>query len=149
MSTAVEVRQARLAAGLTQERLARRARTSQAAVSDYESGKRIPEPATLARLLWATRPLPSTVLDQQRAKVVAIAAEHGVTRLRVFGSVALGRDGPDSDIDLLADVPADMSALAFVALCEELEALLGTHVDLVADHAIPADDPIRSEALAL
>lgn len=149
MNAAREIRRARLAAGLTQERLARRARTSQAAISDYESAKRTPEKDTLDRILRATRPLPSAALDRLRSDVVALAAEHGVTGLRVFGSVAAGRDGPDSDIDLIADVPDGMSAVEFVTLCQKLEALLGTHVDLVADAAVPSDEPIRTEALAL
>jgi uncharacterized protein len=33
------------------------------------------------------------------------AAVHGVRNLRVFGSVARGEDRPDSDVDLLADLP--------------------------------------------
>jgi transcriptional regulator with XRE-family HTH domain len=47
------IRMARRSAGLTQVQLAERARTSQAAVSAYESGRRSPSVETLCRLLDA------------------------------------------------------------------------------------------------
>jgi transcriptional regulator with XRE-family HTH domain len=47
------IRIARRRAGLTQEALARRAATSQSALSAYESGRRSPSVATLARILEA------------------------------------------------------------------------------------------------
>lgn len=47
------IRIARWRAGLSQEELARRAATSQAAISAYESGRRSPSVATLSRILAA------------------------------------------------------------------------------------------------
>lgn len=47
------IRMARRQAGLTQQALAQRAGTSQAAVSAYESGRRSPSVDTLCRLLGA------------------------------------------------------------------------------------------------
>lgn len=47
------IRIARRRAGLTQDALARRSATSQAAISAYESGRRSPSVATLARILGA------------------------------------------------------------------------------------------------
>lgn len=47
------IRIARRRAGLTQEALARRAATSQTAISAYESGRRSPSVATLTRILEA------------------------------------------------------------------------------------------------
>ncbi len=47
------IRIARRQAGLTQEALAQRAATSQAAISAYESGRRSPSVATLTRILEA------------------------------------------------------------------------------------------------
>lgn len=144
-----DIRTARRTAALSQARLARRARTSQAAISDYESGKRAPEPSTLARIMRAARPLPSVTLARRREQVLNEAARAGVANVRVFGSVARGTDSPDSDIDLLACLPAGMQAVDFVSLCERLEAILGTHVDLVDDASVLPDDPTFAEALAL
>lgn len=47
------IRMARRKAGLTQVELAKRAKTSQAAVSAYESGRRSPSVETLCRILDA------------------------------------------------------------------------------------------------
>ncbi|NLT06933.1 MAG: helix-turn-helix transcriptional regulator [Solirubrobacterales bacterium] len=54
MSPSIEIRAARERAGMTQVELARRAGTSQATVSSYESGRKRPTVETFARLLAAT-----------------------------------------------------------------------------------------------
>jgi uncharacterized protein len=46
-------------------------------------------------------------LHRQRDVLVAIAARHGVSNLRLFGSVIRGEERPDSDIDLLVDMAED------------------------------------------
>jgi len=66
---------------------------------------------------------------------VAAAAAHGVTNLRVVGSVARGQDRPDSDLDLPADLPPRMELPELGRGQAELEAILGSQVDL-----IPASD---------
>ena len=43
------------------------------------------------------------ILEKLRALRPYLEKEFGVTRLRVFGSVARGEAGPDSDVDLIAD----------------------------------------------
>jgi len=53
MSPQIEIRAARERTGMTQVELARRAATSQAAVSAYESGRKRPTVETFARLLAA------------------------------------------------------------------------------------------------
>jgi len=53
MDIAHTVRRGRLRSGLTQAELARRAHTSQATISSYESGRKQPSAATLDRLLDA------------------------------------------------------------------------------------------------
>jgi transcriptional regulator with XRE-family HTH domain len=54
MDAATLLRGARTRAGLSQRDLARRARTSPAAVCLYETGQRVPRVDTLARLVAAT-----------------------------------------------------------------------------------------------
>jgi predicted nucleotidyltransferase len=49
--------------------------------------------------------------------------------------VARGEDRPDSDVDLLVDLPPDIGLLGLGRVQAELEAILGTKVDLV-----PASD---------
>jgi transcriptional regulator with XRE-family HTH domain len=76
------LRQAREAAGLSQSALAARARTSQATVSAYESGRKQPSVETLSRLLAATgqrliaeRGLPREPSPQEHARAARIFAE--------------------------------------------------------------------------
>jgi len=49
--------------------------------------------------------------------------------------VARGEDRPDSDVDLLADLPPGLSLFGLGRAEAELEAILGSRVDL-----IPAED---------
>jgi uncharacterized protein len=49
----------------------------------------------------------------------------------VFGSVARGEDRPDSDADLLADLPPGLSLFGLGRIEADLEAILGTRVDLI------------------
>jgi hypothetical protein len=61
----------------------------------------------------------------------------------VFGSVARGQDRPDSDVDLLADLPPGMGLLGLGRVQDDLEEILGARVDLVAGTLKPA---IRARA---
>ena len=143
------LRQARVGAGLSQAELAARASVTQSVISAYESGHRQPALTTLATLVEAagydlivdirwqpqrldglTGPVGQRV-RRYRRDLVATAAAHGVTNLQVFGSVARGQDRPDSDVDLLADLPPGMGLLGLGRLQAELEAILGSQVDLV------------------
>jgi transcriptional regulator with XRE-family HTH domain len=53
VDTGAAIRRAREEAGLSQSELAQRARTSQTAISAYESGRKKPSVATLSRILSA------------------------------------------------------------------------------------------------
>ncbi len=70
-------------------------------------------------------------LAANRQRVLAIARQHGAFDVRVFGSVARGESGPDSDVDLLVSMEPGRSILDRAALKLDLEELLGTRVDLV------------------
>ena len=71
------------------------------------------------------------LVRRRRADLRAVAARHGATNLRLFGSVACGQDGPHSDVDLVVDLPETTSLLELIALRRELAELLGTSVDVV------------------
>jgi predicted nucleotidyltransferase len=75
----------------------------------------------------------------ERAHVLRILREHeaelraqGVARLRLFGSMARGDAGPDSDVDLIAEIDRSMSfsLLDLVGLQDFLRDLLGRKVDV-------------------
>jgi predicted nucleotidyltransferase len=58
--------------------------------------------------------------------------------------MARGEDRPDSDVDLLADLPQSMSLFGLARLQAELEAILGTRVGLVPSADLKPD--VRSRA---
>ena len=70
-------------------------------------------------------------LFRQRDTVRAIAAKHGATNLRLFGSVIRGDERPDSDIDLLVDLAENRGFRDYLALVEELQSLLGRRVEVI------------------
>jgi predicted nucleotidyltransferase/DNA-binding XRE family transcriptional regulator len=147
------LRQARKRAGLSQVELAARAGVTQSVVSAYESGHRQPAIPALAALIDAAgyelvlglRRQPRRLgrlsgpvgrrVRRHRHDLIAAAAAHGVQNLRVFGSVARGEDRPDSDVDLLADLPTGLSLFGLGRAEADLGAILGARVDL-----IPAGD---------
>jgi predicted nucleotidyltransferase/DNA-binding XRE family transcriptional regulator len=149
----VLLRQARKQAGLSQMELAMRAGVTQSVISAYESGHRQPAIPALAALIDAAgyelvmdlRRHPRRLgrlsgpvgrrVRRHRHDLIAAAAAHGVRNLRVFGSVSRGEDRPDSDVDLLADLPPGLSLIGLGRVEADLEAILGSHVDL-----IPAED---------
>jgi predicted nucleotidyltransferase/DNA-binding XRE family transcriptional regulator len=146
------LRQARKRADLSQVELAARADVTQSVISAYEAGHRQPSIAALAALIDAAgHELVMEVRRQprrlrrlsgpmgrrvrRRHDLIAAAAAHGVKNLRVFGSVARGKDRPDSDVDLLADLSPGLSLFGLSRVEADLEAILGARVDL-----IPAGD---------
>ena len=67
----------------------------------------------------------------RRRDVLEAAAEHGITNVRVFGSVARGTERPDSDVDLLVDLPPEIGLLGLGRAREDLEQIINAHVDLI------------------
>jgi uncharacterized protein len=70
-------------------------------------------------------------LQARRDAILTIASRHGASNLRLFGSAGRGDERPDSDVDLLVDMAEDRGFSDYLALVEELEALLARPVDLV------------------
>lgn len=78
-------------------------------------------------------------------------ADHGGRDVRVFGSVATGQDGPESDIDLLFTMDRPLSLMQLAALGNQVSDLVGVDVDLIPDSAIRPDlrDRIVGESVPL
>jgi uncharacterized protein len=169
VSAGALLREARTEAGLTQAEVARRAGVTQSVISAYESGDREPSLPTLVRLVEATggeldvqvRPARSKLrrltgpvgrrVRQQRREIKRVAERHGISNVRVFGSVARGEDRSDSDVDLLVDLSPGVGLFTLARLQRELEQLLSARVDLIPDDGLkPAGEgTVHSEAVAL
>ena len=78
------------------------------------------------------------LLHDRREEILKIAANHGATDVRLFGSRARGDAGRASDVDLLVRLAPSGTLLDVVAIKQDLEDLLGCSVDVVTEEAISA-----------
>ena len=71
------------------------------------------------------------LIKDKRAEIIAIAAKHGASNIRIFGSVVRGEATEKSDLDLLVDYDSARRSSWFpMGLILELEALLERKVDV-------------------
>lgn len=80
------------------------------------------------------------LLDQLRSKrhaILAAGREYGARRIRIFGSVARGEEGPESDIDFLVDLPRGYDMFAQrLPLTERLTEITGRRLGVVPEHEV-------------
>lgn len=131
---------AMVATGMSQRQIAKALGITQPAVSQqlkFTSGLNEVHPAVL---LEAAAPI-----------LKALAAEHGYSRLAVFGSVARGAAGPASDVDLVVEAPVGTSSFDFLRFKRLIEQVLGREIDLVEYGGLKPnlDADIRRDAVLL
>lgn len=92
-----------------------------------------------------------SVLHEKREEILRIAARHGASNVRVFGSVARGEAGSESDFDFLVEMERGRSLMDRAALIIDLETLLGRRVDVATERGLkPAiREHILQEAVRL
>lgn len=88
---------------------------------------------------------PSVALDMKRSAVREAVKRFRTANPRVFGSVLHGTDRDGSDLDLLVDALPGATLLDLGDLQDDLELLLGVHVDLLT----PGDLPPKFRAKVL
>jgi predicted nucleotidyltransferase/DNA-binding XRE family transcriptional regulator len=159
-TAAALIRDARRRAGLTQVQLAARAGVTQSVISTYENGRREPSLAGLQRLVLAagfqaeidlqpvsTRESLRTHVERHRRQLRALVAANGGSAPRLFGSVARGEDGPDSDVDIMVDLTPGSGMFALMRMQDDAERVLGVRVDVVAAAGLP--DEVVAAAVPL
>jgi predicted nucleotidyltransferase len=89
--------------------------------------------------------------EDKRAAILAIAARHGVERVRVFGSFARGDAREDSDLDLLIEAGPFTPPWFPGGLLADLEENLGRRVDIAEESALNPliRDRVLREAIPL
>lgn len=94
---------------------------------------------------------PETLLEAAAPVLRQLAAQHGYTRLAVFGSVARHEARSDSDIDLLVAVPRGTTLFGLGQFKMLVEQVLGRDIDLVTYGGLKPrlDDDIRRDAVLL
>ena len=85
------------------------------------------------------------LVTTKREQILRLARRHGVTGVRVFGSMARGDAGPQSDVDLLVDVGPEPSPWFPGGLVAELEELLNRRVQVVTERGL--DELLRERVL--
>ena len=135
----VLVLRAMLATGSTQRQIAEAVGVSQPAISQQLKAF---SPAEVDA---------ATLVDAGGAILRRVAENRGFADLAVFGSVALGQAGPDSDIDLIVKPPPGTTIRGLVDMKQVFEAILGRAVDLVTYGGLQPgiDDDILREAVLL
>lgn len=76
------------------------------------------------------------ILRLLRGHLDELRQRFGVKSLAIFGSVARGEAGPDSDIDILVEFEGPATFDRYMGLKFFLEDLLGRRVDLVTKRAL-------------
>jgi predicted nucleotidyltransferase len=135
----------RTAAGLTQRELAEASGVKQPLIAAIERGTRQPTETVRHALDAALRVRPSQLLHAAREQVLAAVRAVGGSEVCVFGSVAIGSDQPDSDLDLLVTFPPDADIVTLLTLEDELSELLTVPVDVVS---AGSSGPMLERALA-
>jgi predicted nucleotidyltransferase len=74
-------------------------------------------------------------LELHRAALQSLAKRHGVTSMRIFGSMARNDGDASSDVDLLVEAPG-LSGFALGELLMDAQDLLGRRVDIVTVAAL-------------
>jgi len=112
---------------------------------------------TSRRIGGVTSTYSSRALDrlrEHREAIRVVLAKYGASNPRLFGSIAQGTAGPESDIDLLLTLTAEgpgsrLSRLSGIRL--ELEELLEIPVDVVCEELLKdrVSESARRQAIAL
>lgn len=90
------------------------------------------------------------IVGSKRAEILRLAQRHGARNVRVFGPVARGEAGPDSDISFLIDSGEETSPWFPGGFVADLEDLLGRDVHIAwADSLPPYARHILEEAVPL
>ena len=91
------------------------------------------------------------LVREKREDILRIAARHGASNARVFGSAARGEAGPESDVDFLVDIGPVHSSWFSGGLMVDLEDLLGRRVDIATPDALHwfIPEQVLSEAKTL
>src|SRR3954465_7607222 len=85
------------------------------------------------------------LVRMNRKRILDAATRRGARNLRLFGSVARGDFGPESDVDILVEMDRGRSLLDMCGLSLDLQEILGRKVDVFTEKSLK--DRIRVRAI--
>lgn len=80
-----------------------------------------------------SQPVSPLITETIPAEFLTLLRAHGVTEAYLFGSVATGHAGPDSDLDVLVSFDHPVPLFDQLRLAERLGKVCGRSVDLMTD----------------
>ena len=75
-------------------------------------------------------------ITKHKREIFTLAAKHGASNIRVFGSIAKGTADENSDIDFLVELEAGRSLFDLGGLLMDLQDLLHRKVDVVTEKGL-------------
>jgi predicted nucleotidyltransferase len=91
------------------------------------------------------------LVEARRGEIKAVVARHHGLSVALFGSVARGNAGPQSDVDFLVELAPGTRPFEILAIGAELEEMLGVSVDVGTPASLREGlrDEVLSEAVPL
>lgn len=80
---------------------------------------------------------PSEALNLYRQQIRFVVEQHHAKNARVFGSVVMGEDTEDSDLDLLVDTTSQTTLFDIAEIQNQLQKLLKVSVDVLTPNGLP------------
>ena len=77
-----------------------------------------------------------TLRREKKAEILRLADTYGGHNVRVFGSVARGDNGENSDVDFLVEFEKGRTLFDLIGLKLDLQDLLGAAVDVVTPNSL-------------
>ena len=93
--------------------------------------------AVIAYMVTMSNPTPSQALRDGRDVIRELAARHRTVNPRVYGSVVMGRDTADSDLDLLVETTPETTLFDLGGLQDALEEVLRVRIDVKTPFDLP------------
>ncbi|KFD40977.1 DNA polymerase [Peptococcaceae bacterium SCADC1_2_3] len=75
-------------------------------------------------------------IKSKRGQILNIASQHGVNKVKIFGSALRGEETPESGIDLLVECKDECSLFDLIGLKQELEQMFGRKINIVTPNSI-------------
>lgn len=85
------------------------------------------------------------------AHAAELRSRYGISNIAIFGSVVRGEATEKSDVDIIADIPENVSLLGVISVENCLTDLLGVKVDFIprSDIRLELREHILNEAVAV
>ena len=82
---------------------------------------------------------PQEIITRLRSLKEKLETQYDVKEIGIFGSVARGDEGPESDLDLIVEFGPDADLITYIGLWQFLEDVFEKKIDLVTKKGLRTD----------